>query len=64
MEEKPRGENRERQLWIQTRWLNEAKNDSKDIFDYIRIIYRIGNEESVDILLVHHCSRDLTRRIK
>jgi toxin ParE1/3/4 len=97
---------------VEIRWLDEAKNDLKDIFDYIsidskryakrqvdkivertqilksqlragkiveeinkpdirellegnyRIIYRILNEESIDILLIHHCSRDLTRRIK
>jgi len=96
---------------VEIRWLAEAKDDLKDIYDYIsrdskryarrqvdkilgrtqilkthiragrmveeinrpeireviegnyRIIYRIVNELTVDILMVHHGARDLTRRI-
>lgn len=96
---------------VEIRWLKEAKDDLKDIYDYIsrdsqkyakrqvdklykrtdilkkhihagkiveeinkpkireivegnyRIIYRIIDEQTVDILMVHHSARDLTRRI-
>ena len=97
---------------VEIRWLTEAKDDLRDIYDYIsrdskryakrqvgkiigrtqilktyiqagrmveeinnpeireviegnyRIIYRIVNESTVDILMVHHGARDLIRRIK
>lgn len=97
---------------VEIRWLNDAKLDLKDIFDYIsrdskryaqrqidkifertqiltsqlragkvveeinkpeireliegnyRIIYRIIDEETVDIVMIHHGARDLIRRIK
>jgi len=97
---------------VKIRWLKEAKNDLKDIYDYIssdskryakrqvekifqrtfilknhirvgkvveelgkqeireivegnyRIIYRIVNGDTIDILMVHHGARDLIRRIK
>lgn len=96
---------------VQIKWLSDAKNDLKKIFDYIsldsvrfakiqiakiqkrteilktfpnigkvvpeinnpkikeitahnyRIIYRIVNENQIDILLVHHGARDFIRRI-
>ncbi len=97
---------------VKISWLKEARDDLKDIFDFIsrdskkyairqvdrifsrthilrtqvragkiveeinnpeireiiegnyRIIYRIVNENSVNIIMVHHSARDLTRRIK
>lgn len=97
---------------VQINWLNEARDDLKDIYIYIsrdskryakrqvdqifsrtqilknhlkagkiveeinqpeireiiegnyRIIYRIINENCVDILMIHHSARDLARRIK
>lgn len=96
---------------VEIKWLTEAKEDLRDIYDYIsrdskryakrqidkifnrtlilrnhihagrsveeinnpeireiiegnyRIIYRILTESKVDILMVHHGARDLTRRI-
>jgi addiction module RelE/StbE family toxin len=97
---------------VQIRWLIEAQNDLKEIYEYIsldsekyaerqiarivaktqilktivysgkivaeigkseireliegnyRIIYRIVNENSIDILMIHHGARDLFRRIE
>jgi addiction module RelE/StbE family toxin len=97
---------------VQIRWLIEAQNDLKEIYEYIsldseryaerqiarivaktqilktivysgkivaeigkaeireliegnyRIIYRIVNENSIDILMIHHGARDFFRRIK
>ena len=96
---------------VEINWLEEARNDLKEIFDFIsqsshsyanreltnilrrvqvihhqvragkmvpeinradireitsgnyRIIYRICNETSVDILMIHHGARDLKKRI-
>lgn len=95
---------------VEIRWLDEAKNDLNEIFDYIaldskkyasrqiekiiaktqlvkrliragkvveeinypdireliegnyRIIYRIIDEQKVDILMIHHSTRDLKNR--
>lgn len=97
---------------VEIRWLKEALDDLKDIYDYIsrdseryaerqinrifekaqilknhkqagriveeinkpeireiiegnyRIIYRVVNEQTINILMVHHGARDLTRRIE
>ncbi|MGK7392489.1 MAG: type II toxin-antitoxin system RelE/ParE family toxin [Candidatus Cyclobacteriaceae bacterium M2_1C_046] len=96
---------------VEIRWLTEAKEDLRDIYDYIsrdskryakrqidkifnrslilkdhiqagriveetnnpeireiiegnyRIIYRIVTESTVEILMIHHGARELTRRI-
>lgn len=97
---------------VKISWLKEAKQDLKEIYDYIspdskryarhqidrifnktqviknhikvgriveelsqpeireiiegnyRIIYKIKDEKSVDILMVHHAARNLSRRVK
>lgn len=40
----------------------ENQNVRELIEGNFRIIYRIVNEKRIDILSVHHCSRDLTKR--
>ncbi len=41
----------------------ERENIRELVEGNYRIVYRIKSESEVDILLVHHVARDLTRRI-